>query len=457
MPGSPIDPDPKTDDLTVVCTYDVLPGFRSTLPWELTVDPAPIEEGGQFSARFEGVALFPESFLDTAQGVFEPQGGIKEVNLLGVRATVVAYAGATGAPAVLTETPLPYQCALEDPPGTRPPCDPANNLPGGPGLVGNTDCQPESEANPCGRFFPLPTSDDCAEGGVCWNVGRDVPGSLCEDNEFCKEAAKTQCATNGFCITGALRVPMESAVQEYVAGSSDEVLFGWHEPDRGREWALLPPLFQVPIGPNALRFYVSSLPVAMECLLGMDKGDTEVGRTPDSELIAFEVPGSACADGTKVCPEGFRSTNAGTCRLSTQGEVVVLEDPQGSPPVCERPASDNKYESFLPIDDTSVLASPTLAVRATIEVKNVDDDACLAQSARIADLEFWDEDRMKLTNTLLIFNRPTEVSVSEEDPSLRSTAFWPFVDVAWSSGPDVCCKRTFQTFWEASVAQCEGW
>lgn len=266
---------------------------------------------------------------------------------------------------------------------------------------------------------------------MCWNVGRDVPG--------------------------ALRVPMESAVQEYVAGSSDEVLFGWHEPDRGREWALLPPLFQEPIGPQALRFYVSSLPVAMECLLGMDEGDAEVGPTPDSELISFEVPGSACADGTKVCPEGFRSTNAGICRLSTQGEVVVLEDPQGSPPVCERPASDNKYESFLPIDDPSVLASPTLAVRATIEVKNVDDDACLAQSARIANLEFWDEDRMKLANTLLIFNRPTEVSVSEEDPSLRSTAFWAFVDVAWSSGPEVCCERTFQTFWEASVAQCEGW
>jgi hypothetical protein len=452
--ASALDPEPNESEVSVVCGTNLEPELWSRLPWELTVDPAPIESGAGFSARFSGVALFTESLLDIAQEVIA--GGVKEINLLELQATVLAYSGASGPPVVLTTESVPYQCTFEDPPGTRPTCDPAHDVPdGGPGQVGNTDCQPQGAFNPCGRFYPLPTSDDCTVGGTCWNLDREEAGPTCNDDAFCKAAADSQCANNGFCITGPLRLPLTSPAQDYVADPSGEVRFGWHESDRGGEWRLPGAVFQEPVGPTGLRFYIGNLQVAFECVLGGQDGGL-FGRVPDNELTSFPILDRVCSDATNVCPEAFVSAEDGQCRFSTQSALITMEDPRGSPSVCPGLPSVSRVESALPVAEASILRSPSLAVRGTIEAKNVEDEACLASSEIIADLNFLDETKTGLANSVLIFNRPTEVGVSLVDPSLRSTTIIPG-DVLWSSSSDACCQRTFQTIWQVSVGQCEGW
>ena len=451
----PIDRDPEEDEVSIVCGTSIPPDTWSRLLWELTVDPGPIEAGAGFSARFDGAARFPESFLDTGQLVIV--GGFREVLLFDVRASVVAHRGADGPPAVLTLEPMKYQCALEheDQPGVRPDCDPANDLPrGGPGPVRNTDCQPEGSFNPCGRFLAIPTSDDCEVGGTCWNLHREEAVSLCNDEDFCKEAAKTQCAVNGFCVTGDIRVPLKTAVQEYVADASGEVLFGWYETDGGL-WRLPVAAFTNPIGPTGFRMQVGPVAVAFECVLGGQELGL-FGPLHFDELISFPILDRACTDDTKVCPEGFASMNEGECRLTAPSTLITMQDPRGSPTVCPGLPSVPSVESFLPVSDPLILQSGSFVARATIEAKNIDDDACLASAEVIADINFLDEQQGRLANTLLTFNDPTEVAVSVVRPLLRSTSLFP-ANVPWSSSPDVCCERTFQTIWEVSVGQCEGW
>jgi len=259
----------------------------SIVDWELRVSPDPIESGQPFTATLGGTALFTESFLDAGNDAVP--GGVKEIDLVELKATVRVRSGATGEDVVLRPEPIPSTCFVRG-----DPCDPDNNdLPSVPGLRGNTDCEPVSDANPCGRYVLLPTSTDCEPGGVCAARNKTGPNSQCEKNSFC--------------ITGDLQFRLQEDRGQYTADAEGHVLFGWDDqstdatlreggPDDGT-WILPPAVYDQPTGPNGFRVTVRGLPVAFECTMGVDsQGPLGVdslaplsSRTPDSELISFPI------------------------------------------------------------------------------------------------------------------------------------------------------------------------
>lgn len=230
------------------------------LGWELTVNPVAIESGEPFTATLDGVAVFSEEFLDDAQTVFA--GGVKEVNLVDLNATVHVRSGATGADVTLVNEEIPYKCAL--PPRTE--CDSANDLPGVPGQRGNTDCQPQDNLNPCGQFVLIPTSSDCSESGICAALKKTGP--------------KSQCSDNGFCVIGDVSIPLERDFGEYMAGSDGRVLFGWADESTGATIDTRP-IVSDPTGPLGLRVGIGPLLVALECVMP--------AATEDHELVSFPI------------------------------------------------------------------------------------------------------------------------------------------------------------------------
>jgi hypothetical protein len=278
-------PDPNSKIISVACADNLTPDI-GVLDWELRVVPKLIRGGEPFTVTLDGFAEFSEVYLDAGQPVVP--GGITEADLVGLKATIHVRSGALGADVTLIPEEMPYQCFFG-----RTPCDPANDLPSVPGTRGNTDCQPEGGINPCGRFVPAPTSNDCAPGGVCAGLGKAGPGSQCE--------------LNGFCITGAVRFPLKEASGEYVANIDGEVLFGWADqstdatiqesgPNEGT-WILPEAVYQEPIGPIGLRATVAGFPVAIECAmgvhskgpLGVDSLDFLSSPTPNSALLSFPI------------------------------------------------------------------------------------------------------------------------------------------------------------------------
>jgi hypothetical protein len=238
-----------TKTISVGCRNSLTEAL-SILDWDLTVSTLAIESGKPFLAALEGVAVFDESFLDSAQDSLP--GGVEEVNLVALNATVQVRSGATGDDVILSVEEVPYRCD-ED----RAACDPANDLPSVPGARGNTDCIPENDFNPCGRFIRLPTSSDCE---LCASLGKSG-----------------QCSNNGFCITGDLRLDLERESREYTADSQGNVLFGWAEGAAIEEM----PVFEDPIGPVGFRLGVGAVPVALECVMPLE--------TPPSALIALPI------------------------------------------------------------------------------------------------------------------------------------------------------------------------
>jgi len=257
------------------------------------VSPEPIESGQPFTATLGGTALFDESFLDAAQDAFA--GGVKEVDMVEFKATVHVRSGATGDDVVLELEPIPYQCFR-----SRTACDPVNDVladpPKPPGLRGNTECEPVSDANPCGRFIALPISSDCEPGGLCDDLGKIGPASQCDNNRFC--------------ITGGLPLALQEATGRYTADiDKTEVLFGWDDqgtgatlqeggPDDGT-WILPPAIYAAPTGPNGFRATVRGLPGALECTMGVNCADPDLGTrcfdpllsspTPNEALVSFPI------------------------------------------------------------------------------------------------------------------------------------------------------------------------
>ena len=277
------------DPVTTVGCSNNLTTETSILDWELDVVADTIESGKSFSASLDGVATFSEDFLDSAQPFFS--GGVREVNLVDLKATVHVRSGASGPDVTLTidESLFEYECLQG-----RNACDPENDLEGTLGARPNTDCQPESAANPCGRFILLPISSDCAPGGTC--------------EELDKTGPQSQCDLNSFCITGDLQIPLGEDSGRYTADADGDVLFGWVEgetvgatlqeggPDDGT-WILPEPVYSEPAGLLALRISVSGLPAALECSMGVDsRGPLGVDSlnfksspTPSSALPAFPI------------------------------------------------------------------------------------------------------------------------------------------------------------------------
>jgi hypothetical protein len=280
--------------LTVGCRVNVTGEDTAVVNWELTVDPEPIEADESFTATLGGYVVVQEAVLDAGQEFYP--GGIEEIDLVELNATVHVRSGATGPDVTLTVDPdvVEYQCER-----LRTACDPANDVfddpPKPPGLRANTDCEPVGPTNPCGRFLRLPLSTDCAPGGVCADRGKTGPGS--------------QCAMNGFCLTGDFRIALREETAQYTAASDGPVLFGWadesteamikeDEPNKGT-WILPEPVYSEPAGPIGMRLTVGGIPTAFECtmgvncsdpVLGVDCSDTSLSsRTPDEALVSFPI------------------------------------------------------------------------------------------------------------------------------------------------------------------------
>jgi hypothetical protein len=266
---------PSSKIITVECRNSVTDA-TSPLAWELTVtvSAVSIESGELFPATLDGVVVFNESFLDLVQDMVP--GGVQKANLVDLKATVHVRSGATGDDVTLTSELSTYECLF-----SSTECDPANDLPGVPGDVGNTDCEPEADTNPCGRSVLLPTSTDCDSGGVC--------------SELRKTGPESQCSDNGFCITGDLRLQLERDLGEYRADSQGNVLFGWADESTGATIEVMPK-FEDPTGPIGLRVGVGPVLVALECVMG--------ASTPDSALISFPIH-----DPSAVSPSQTARTN----------------------------------------------------------------------------------------------------------------------------------------------------
>lgn len=274
----------KTKSIRLACTSDVGPGV-SGFPWELTVDPGPILSGEEFGASFSGVAEFRELWLDNAQSWQLPPNGFQRIEFVQLQATVHVRVGATGGDVVLTAASLPRTCTYDDDGNTGvegssfPPCSEENDNPDG----SNDDCTglggvPRPE-NRCAQFVSIPFSEDCSPGGACDTL----------DGGF---GLKTvQCVTNGFCVTGPLRVPLDGNMEGYRAATSGSVLFGWDDQNTGAvldetgAWVLPDAVFEEPTGPNGFRALFEGVPVAHECTMA-EIEDVTIG----GELIRRQVP-----------------------------------------------------------------------------------------------------------------------------------------------------------------------
>jgi hypothetical protein len=260
--------------------------------WELTVDPTEIVTGKKFFAELKGKAIFDERTLSIGQGLIK--GGAKEIMFADFRATVHVRSGAAGEDEELTPE-VPYVCAL-----SRTACERSNDLPGAPGIRGNTDCEPQGDNNPCGQFVDIPTSEDCEPEGLCDELGHTGEGSQCEVNEFC--------------VSGPLELPLSGGPGQYEPdASASVVLFGYDDgEDTGFRiheeggcnagiWYSDKPQFTNPVGSNGVRMMIvgidGSVRVAIEYVMGedsrsdegIDSCDPHSNRSPDSSLIKFPI------------------------------------------------------------------------------------------------------------------------------------------------------------------------
>lgn len=265
--------------VSVVCR-DSASTTATILPWELEVSPDPVESGQAFSAVLDGVMVASEDLLNRGQILFTH--GFREVNLIDLKATVRVRKGATGPPVVLRPTPIPYTC-FEG----RSACDHDHDLPGVPGLRGNTDCEPVGPSNPCGRFIAMPVSDDCSPSGLCAKLGKTA-----------------QCDKNGFCTTGSLRIELDKQVGHYEADTHGEVLFGWDETgatahDGGENdggFDLPFPDHEEPTASLGFRVSIPGepfQPAAFDCVMGADCANPLLGLgcepLPDQALVSFPI------------------------------------------------------------------------------------------------------------------------------------------------------------------------
>jgi len=206
---------------------------------------------------------------------------VRQADLVNLAATVQIRTGGTMTPVVLTNAPLTTTCLI-----TMTACNPANDGASVPGSQPNTDCVPTGTFNPCQALVSIPTSDDCAVGGVCAGLGK-----------------AGQCATNNFCVTGGLPLPLASQNTTFTPAASGTVLFGYDDTTTGATIAvngtyILPAaVFTQPQTPNEIKVNASGLSVALRCTMAVDSGGPNgvgvpdaASPTPDSLLIDFPIP-----------------------------------------------------------------------------------------------------------------------------------------------------------------------
>jgi hypothetical protein len=260
----PVDPPLQSKNIDMGCTNNVTADI-SILPFILDVDPGTIISSTPTSGAFSGTAVFSEVFLDAAQGAVP--GGVTKADLVNLVATVQIRTGGTLAgPVALTNAPIPTFCLIG---GAA--CNPANDLASVPGSQPNTDCQPQGTFNPCQANVSIPTSTDCAPGGLCDSLGK----------------LASQCGTNGFCVTSGLPLPLASQTVGFTPAASGIVNFGYADQGTGATvqangtYLLPAAVFTAPQTLNEIKVNASGLSVALRCTMAVDAGGPNGVGVPD--------------------------------------------------------------------------------------------------------------------------------------------------------------------------------
>jgi hypothetical protein len=269
--------------------------------YELTVEPGQILSGGNIGAFFEGSAEFGAEFLN--QGLALLPVGFRRVAITEFQATVQVRQGAEGEDVVLKASPIENTCTYNDngmkDPDAVPPfptCLPTNDHEDG----SNDDCiglgGAPHRANRCLPYVEVEeTSDDCSAGGRCAELGQTGTDSPCELHRFC--------------IVKGMEIALERGDGAYIADTSGSVLFGWAEPQQGigllqegpNRGAYDPSkVRRLPgqeLGPNGIRALVAGIPMAFECVMGVNSRgpdgvatvDPLLSRSPDGVLISCPI------------------------------------------------------------------------------------------------------------------------------------------------------------------------
>ncbi|MBW2587322.1 MAG: hypothetical protein JRD92_10315 [Deltaproteobacteria bacterium] len=276
--GTPAGGETIMKEISLGCANSSPLGAQSILSAVLKVTAGPIGASQEFDATLSGTATFPEAFLDAAQDLVP--GGLKQAVVPDLKYIVQVRSGATGGGD-----------------GVGLGADGANITPGLTQFCQyptTTICTQDSDCvvPPCNDpvvLVDVPTSDDCAPGGVCDGLGKAIDPT-------------SQCELNGFCVTGDLDLPLLEVTQAYTAEATGDVLFGWA--DQGltnNTFDDMTNLYTIPkpntADPIQQGLQVNAgLVVAIECVMGVDEGedpeDAEndlVGLTPDEDLISFPI------------------------------------------------------------------------------------------------------------------------------------------------------------------------
>ena len=276
-------PGAQEKELSLGCSNSSPIGAQSILSALLRVDPSPISASSDFDAELSGSATFPELFLDAAQMLVI--GGLRQVTLreleyiAQVRSGATLVSGSAGVPGV----PLGPDASMLNPGLVR-----LCNFPPDQTCTIDSDCVGMVCNEPV-IMIDVPTSEDCAPGGMCDALGK-------------ADGAQSQCGLNGFCVTGPLEIPLLPATANYRAEASGDVLFGWA--DQGLDNSTFNPMTQLftiskstPITPIEQGVSVDAgLAVSIECVMGVDAGpdpndggNSLVGLTRDGALISFTI------------------------------------------------------------------------------------------------------------------------------------------------------------------------
>lgn len=305
---------PHSKTVTVGCAIGGFPADQWVIPFELSVDPEPIQGGQAFAADIGGTAMMSEFVLDLVQTVAFT-GGTTQFELADLAATVQVRSGATGpdvtllvdasalVPGPTRFCQLPYdQVCTVDSDCLVPPCRPPVNM------------------------VDIPVSTDCAPGGLCDGLGKAT-------------GPDSQCGRNGFCVAGPLPLPLLTQSATYVADpSGGEVLWGWADqgvpglvlcPDANEPrcvgsggtlpdgtYALPAGLPSDPAAPVGIRTNVDDgFLFAEQCAMGTQSVDgggapipNVVEPTPDADLVACLVHPPACLVNSD-CPSGYNCVN----------------------------------------------------------------------------------------------------------------------------------------------------
>jgi hypothetical protein len=185
-------------------------------------------------------------------------GGVSEINISELNASVAVRSGATGPNVSL------HVDESEMVPGSMRLCAfPTDRVCASDGDCDFGACLPPT------MFVEIPQSDDCAAGGFCDSAGKS-----------------DQCDSNGFCVASELKLPFKRQLGFFEAADSGEVLIGWNEDVPTPPYAI----YGEAAGANGARWIAGKAHFAFECYMGRANDDGTAALTlSDDDLISISI------------------------------------------------------------------------------------------------------------------------------------------------------------------------